>query len=53
MPALHQFARPKPMTVRQSFSDFIRLTGKSVGSGTPKFLTISQQKAGKRNFTLK
>ena len=37
----------------QSFCDFSRLAGKSVGSGTPKILAISQQKAGKRNFTLK
>ena len=44
---------PKAMIVRQSFGDFSRLKGKSVGSGTPNFLSNSQQKPGKRNFTLK
>ena len=40
------------MIVRQSFGDFSRRAGNSVGSGTPNFLPISQGKPGKRNFTL-
>jgi hypothetical protein len=39
------------MMVRQSCGHFIALAGKVTGSGYPKFLMISQQKAGKRIFT--